>query len=217
MTNKPKILIVDDESEWREELVALLSSADYDIEVAQSFESAREKLRSTRYAVIIVDLELEVDEGPRTFEGFGLLSGIQFLQSFPVGQGKAIVLSAYGTPELVKQAFKRGVYDFLFKQEIDRDELVRIVQEAVDLWVARPIETPERQLSPEEGNQFDRLVHQFVQAKGVQSPRDLTPKEQLEFLDLIRRFMRGEAITFDVPEGAINPWSRETSPGEQAN
>ena len=181
MTNKPKILIVDDESEWREELVALLSSADYDIEVAQSFESAREKLRSTRYAVIIVDLELEVDEGPRTFEGFGLLSGIQFLQSFPVGQGKAIVLSAYGTPELVKQAFKRGVYDFLFKQEIDRDELVRIVQEAVDLWVARPIETPERQLSPEEGNQFTDWFTNLFKRRAYSRQETLRPRSNSSF------------------------------------
>jgi len=162
-----------------------------------------------------------VDEGPRTFEGFGLLSGIQFLQSLPVGQGKAIVLSAYGTPELVRQAFKRGVYDFIFKQDLDRDELLRIVREAIDLWVAHPIETSERQLSPEEGNEFDQLefdrqVHKFVQAKGAQSPRDLKPKEQLELLDWIRRFMRGEVITFDVPEGAVNPWSRETNSGERS-
>lgn len=215
MTNKPKILIVDDDQGWLDEVVHLLSSEDYDIDKASSFKTARKKLGSTRYAAIIIDLELEESEGPRTFEGFGLLSGNQFLESLPQGQGKAIVFSAYGTSKLVRQAFKHGAYDFMFKQDFDEDKFLAVVRDAVELWRSRGIVGSELQLRPEQEEEYERFVHQFRQSKGVQSFRDLRPVEEKEFRELARRFMRGESITFDVPDDAVNPWAREADPARQ--
>jgi DNA-binding NtrC family response regulator len=214
MANRPKTLIVDDDPGWLKELVPLLRRAGYEVETASSFDIARNKLIHTMYAVIIVDLELEAIKEPHTFEGFGLLSGIQFLESLERGQGKAIVLSAYKEAENVRQAFRRGAYDFVFKQEFDESKFLGIVKSAIDLWMSHRISVPELRLSPEEERQYERLVHQFIKAKGVRSLRDLTPEEEKEFRQLTRRFMSGEPITLDVPEDAVNPWAHETGATE---
>lgn len=215
MTGKSTVLIVDDDPVWVEELVDILVQANYDVEVARSFEVARDKLRSKTYATIVIDLQLEPSEDPQMYEGFGLLTGIQFLESLSQGQGKAIVLSAYGTLEHREQAFKRGVYKFVSKQRFDRDEFLDIVQGAVELWTSYPVMISKLKLSPEEEKQYERLVREFIREKGVQSLRDLTPEEEREFQRLTREFMRGKPIIFDVPEDAVNPWERETDLAEQ--
>lgn len=181
--SKFKILVVDDDHAWLTELVYLLSNADYDVEAASSFDIARDKLVSTTYAVIIIDLELEVGEVPRTFEGFGLLSGNRFLQELPRRQGKAIVLSAYGEIEHMRQAFKSGAYDFIQKQEFDVDIFLDVVREAVEHWDSHCDVMPQRALTPEEDKEYMRLT---------------------------RQFLRGQSIQFDVPEGAVNPWEEQS-------
>jgi DNA-binding NtrC family response regulator len=179
MTDKLKILVVDDDPEWRKELDSLLSSADYKVETASSFQLARDKLLTATYAAIIIDLELEPSEAPQTFEGFGLLDGIQFLEELPRRQGKVIVLSAYGTIEHMRQAFKRGAYDFIQKQGFDKDKFLGIVREAVEQWRSSRAGMPQRELTPEEKKEYDRVTRQFLQ---------------------------GQPIQFDVPDDAVNPW-----------
>lgn len=183
MSSRPNILIVDDDHAWLKELDDLLSNADYDVETASSFDIAREKLLSTMYAVIIIDLELEASEVPQTFEGFGLLSGIRFLQQLPRRQGKAIVLSAYGDVELMRQAFKRGAYDFIRKQDFEKDTFLDVVREAIEVGKSHRAVMPQRALTPEEDKEYRRLT---------------------------RQFLRGQPVQFDVPEDAINPWEEQS-------
>ncbi len=181
--SNPKVLIVDDDPAWLEELVPLFSNANYDVETAPSFDLARDKLLTTAYAAIIIDLELEPSEVPQTFEGFGLLSGIRFLEELPRRQGKAIVLSAYGGVEQMRRAFKRGAYDFIQKQEFDKDTFLDTVREAVELWKSSRDMAPQRELTPEEKKEYKRVT---------------------------RQFLRGQPIQFDVPEDAVNPWAKQS-------
>lgn len=180
---KPKILIVDDDPGWLEELANILSNANYDVEKAGSFDLARNKLLTTTYAAIIIDLELEPSEVPRTFEGFGLLSGIRFLEELPRRQGKAIVLSVYGGIEQMRRAFKSGAYDFIHKHEFGEDTFLGIVREAVEQWMPSRAVPPQRGLTAEEKREYDRVTQQFLQGKSIQ---------------------------FDTPDDAVNPWSKKS-------
>lgn len=183
------ILIVDDDPRWREELVSLLSEANYDVEEASSLQDAYEKLLHTAYAVIIIDLDLESEEtgDPRRFEGFGLLDGRSFLEELPQRQGKAIVLSAYGGIEPMRQAFKRGAYDFVLKQEVDGKRFLGLVREAAELWEPRHTEETQRDLTSEEKKEYKRVTWQF---------------------------MRGKPVRYEVPSDAVNPWSARSEAPE---
>jgi DNA-binding NtrC family response regulator len=177
MTIKNKILLVDDDPAWLEELVPPLSKAGYDVDTVSSFEAASEKLLDSTYPVIILDLELE--GSPQQLEGLGLLDGLKFLETIPRRQGKAIVLSAYKNIENMRQAFKRGAYDFIAKQDLSVKDFLDIVEEAAKRW--RP--------------------HQHQ--------RELTPEQKQEYKRVTRKFLRGEPVRFDVPSEASNPWSYE--------
>lgn len=181
--SNPKVLIVDDDPAWLEELVPLLNNANYDVETAHSFDLARDKLLTTGYAVIIIDLELGGSEVPQAFEGLGLLSGLQFLEEVAQRQSKAIVLSAYGTTENIRQAFKRGAYDFIDKQKIEENEFLENVREAVEQWES---------------------------GRAVATQRELTPEEEKEYKRVTLQFRRGQPVQFDVPEDAVNPWAEES-------
>ena len=183
MMSNPKVLIVDDDPAWLEELVPLLNNANYDVETAHSFDLARDKLLTTGYAVIIIDLELGGSEVPQAFEGLGLLSGLQFLEEVAQRQSKAIVLSAYGTTENIRQAFKRGAYDFIDKQKIEENEFLENVREAVEQWES---------------------------GRAVATQRELTPEEEKEYKRVTLQFRRGQPVQFDVPEDAVNPWAEES-------
>jgi DNA-binding NtrC family response regulator len=182
IVNKTRVLIVDDDPAWLEELVPLLSNAGYDVETASSFDTARDKLALGVYAVTIIDLELGGNGVPQAFEGLGLLSGLQFLEEITHRPCKTVVLSAYGTNENIRQAFKRGAYDFIEKQSFDQDEFLEIVRDAEEQWhSSRPV-VPPRELTPEEKKEYDRVT---------------------------RRFLQGKPILFNIPDDAINPWSKE--------
>lgn len=182
--DKPKILVIDDDPGWLQELTAILNDANYEVETAPSFELARQKLPSSSYAVIIIDLELGGAIVPQTFEGFGLLDGVRFLEELPRKQGRAIVVSAYATIENVKWAFKRGAYDFIQKQSFDKAKFLTTVKEAVELWQSSRALKPQRELTTEEQKEYERVT---------------------------REFLRGKPIEFDVPEDAVNPWDTQSN------
>jgi len=183
VTDRPKILVVDDDPGWLEELDSLLGEAGYVVETAPSFEVAGAKLLTATYAAIIVDLALSKDGVSQEFEGLGLLSGLQFLERVPRRQGKAIVLSAYGSIEHIRQAFKRGAHDFMEKQHFDESRFLDTVREAVDWWKSSRILAPQRELTPAEMKEYKRIT---------------------------RQFLRGQSIHLDVPDDAVNPWAKQS-------
>jgi len=183
MANTPKILLVDDDPTWTAELGDILRSANYTVDIVQSFNLARDRLLTTTYAVIIIDLKLEEGGSSESFEGLGLLSGLQFLEEISQEQGRAIVLSAYGSIEHIRLAFKRGAYDFVQKQEFDRDAFLDIVQEAAEPWESR---------------------------HGAISPRELTPEEKETYRKMTLQFLRGRPVRFEVPKDAVNPWAKQS-------
>jgi FixJ family two-component response regulator len=184
--DKHKVLVVDDELEWTEVLTDLLESAGYDVNASSSFPAARERLLHDTYAVIVIDLDLEIEESgtQRSYEGYGLLSGLQFLESLSQKQGRAIVLSVHGEVEQMRQAFKRGAHDFIDKRRFDRNEFLRVVREAIDLWETGRTPLEKRELTSEEKKEYDRVT---------------------------RQYLRGKSIKFDNSLHEVHPWAKESS------
>ena len=101
-----KILIVDDESDFRTLLVEALGGMGYSPEGAETAEQAIEMAKVKHYAIIFTDLNM-----PGGLSGLDLLHAIQQIDP----RTFCILMTGYATTESAIQALKNGAYDFIQK------------------------------------------------------------------------------------------------------
>jgi two-component system response regulator AtoC len=114
-----RVLVVDDEENIRLVLRTLLRKHGYEVEVADSGESAIAQLDSFGPDVVLTDVRM-----PR-MGGLDLLSAIKAKQ-YPA---TVIVMSAYGNVDLAIEAMKAGAYDYVSKP-FKPDEIVLALRKA---------------------------------------------------------------------------------------
>ncbi len=117
--NNQLLIIIDDEASVRDSLSLLFSQVGF---LVATFQSVEELISSAYYGVrcsAIIDMNL------------GGLSGIDALKMIKKEQLpiNVIVISAYGTPKSVREAFKVDAFDFVEKP-YDPNELIDIVRRA---------------------------------------------------------------------------------------
>jgi two-component system response regulator PilR (NtrC family) len=101
----PRLLVVDDEPDLRTLYELTLMREGYDVESAGSVAEAWRLLESQRYELLITDMRLP--DGT----GLDLLARLE-----AAGRSeKAMVITAYGSPENAVEALKSGAYDYLTK------------------------------------------------------------------------------------------------------
>ena len=101
-----RILIVDDEPDFRTLLVEALASMGYSPEGADTAEAAIQMAKLRHYAIIFTDLNM-----PGGLSGLDLINTIQEIDS----RTFCILMTGYATTESAIQALKRGAYDFIQK------------------------------------------------------------------------------------------------------
>ena len=126
MSRKGSILIIDDLEQWREETAEILQHEGYHADVAPTIARALEMLQEAIYHILIVDFRMnEADQSNE--EGIDLLEELERLGLMDSVQ--IIMLSAYGTKELTRKAFKEyAVADFLYKEDFSKSALLDSVR-----------------------------------------------------------------------------------------
>ena len=112
MTEKPTLLIVDDEKPTRDGLRAALEDR-YDVYVAQDAKAAMDLLERENFDALLTDFRLPSEDGMK------LIARAKSLARPPV----CILMTAYGSEELAVDAMKRGADDYLPKGRLQIDEL----------------------------------------------------------------------------------------------
>src|ERR1700761_6594774 len=112
MTEKPTLLIVDDEKTTREGLRAALDER-YDVYIAEDAKTAMELLESENFDVMLTDFRLPNEDGLK------LIARAKSLARPPI----CILMTAYGSEELAVDAMKRGADDYIAKGRLQIDEL----------------------------------------------------------------------------------------------
>ena len=108
---KTRVLIVDDQKNWREMLYDALDPNAHDIETATSYDEAKNKLRRRAFHVLVSDQRL-VDADDMNIEGIVLLDEVAELQDGT----QTIIVTGYPTVEAAKEAIRgRNAYDYLLK------------------------------------------------------------------------------------------------------
>ncbi len=112
MTEKPTLLIVDDEKPTRDGLRAALEDR-YDVYVAEDATAATELLEREHFDVLLSDFRLPNEDGMK------LIARAKSLARPPI----CILMTAYGSEELAVDAMKRGADDYIAKGRLQIDEL----------------------------------------------------------------------------------------------
>ncbi len=120
MTEKPTLLIVDDEKPTRDGLRAALEDR-YDVYVAEDAKTAMELLERENFDVLLTDFRLPGEDGMK------LISRAKSLARPPI----CILMTAYGSEELAVDAMKRGADDYISKGRLQIDELEMRIARAV--------------------------------------------------------------------------------------
>ena len=122
MTTKPRILLVDDDTDILRLLSIRLSTSGYEVISVESAEKALARIHSFHPHLVITDLQMEKMDGMALFEQLH-----DTHPSLPV-----IILTAHGTIPDAVQATKKGVFAYLTKP-FGGKQLVETVQNGIKL------------------------------------------------------------------------------------
>ncbi|OQP06143.1 DNA-binding response regulator [Geobacillus sp. 46C-IIa] len=173
------ILIVDDEPRTREGLrktVDMWAVGKYEVISAANADEAIEIAKRKPIHLLITDIRMP------EMTGLELIKQLRLLGSRPV----TIIISAYSEFAYAQEAITLGVVNYLLKP-IDRDELLRAAEEAIEVWKERQkTETAKKIIDQhvfeaEEGIRSP-LIRQAIQFVGEHLHQPFSLREVSEFL-----------------------------------
>ncbi len=119
MTQKIKVMVVDDEDRFRETASVLLTKKGFNATIAGSGEEAIQILRTTPHDVVVLDVKMG------GMDGHEALSEIKKISP----QTQVIMLTGHGTPDSAASSRKLAAFDYLAKP-CDIDILAAKIKEA---------------------------------------------------------------------------------------
>jgi two-component system, NtrC family, response regulator PilR len=165
----PRLLVVDDEPDLRTLYELTLLREDYDVESAGTLDEAWSLLQQRGpggFQLVITDMRLP--------DG----SGLDLLRRLEdAGRGeKAVVITAYGSPENAVEALKAGAYDYLTKP-VDLRQFRAVVASALGRTPPAPAKTVSpaaiRTQAPRPRSALERIVGD---SEAMQQVRSLVGK-----------------------------------------
>lgn len=115
-----KVLVVDDEKNQREIYRLILEDDGYQVTTAQSGEQALRIAGENPFDLVLTDYKMA------GMDGLTLLNELLKLDPSII----VVMMTAHGSVESVKEALRSGAFDYLEKP-VDRDQLLRVVQDAL--------------------------------------------------------------------------------------
>ena len=114
-----KILLVDDEEIFSDNMARLLQNRHYKVTAVYNVESAIKALEKDKFDVIVLDLKMP------GMDGIATLKEIKSLGLFT----QTLLLTGHGSIDAAVEAIRLGAYDFLSKP-CEIDELVEKIEGA---------------------------------------------------------------------------------------
>ena len=123
--SRPRILVVDDESDIRDLLSLLLKNGGYEPVACATTDEAKGRLAVDSFDLVITDLMMGAGPG-----GMSLLRHVRRHHSMPV-----VVITAFGTVEFALDAMRAGAFDFI-RKPLNMNDLKVTVESALEHQVA---------------------------------------------------------------------------------
>ncbi|VAX15878.1 hypothetical protein MNBD_NITROSPINAE02-1267 [hydrothermal vent metagenome] len=120
-------MIVDDEEGIRKSLSSYLKLEDYNVDTAENGKEALEKLRKTKYNIVLMDINMPVMDG---LEALKEIKRIDF-------SIQVIMMTAYSTFDKTIKSLEFGATDYVMKPFKDLSEILHLInlsEERLDRW-----------------------------------------------------------------------------------
>ena len=127
-----RVLVVDDEDDFRETLVKRLKARKLDVRGSESGQSALDLMEKIAFDVVILDIKMPGMDGITALE--------EMKKRMPLVE--VILLTGHASVEAGIEGMKVGAFDYVMKP-VNVDELLEKVREAYERKVIRE-EQPER-------------------------------------------------------------------------
>jgi CheY-like chemotaxis protein len=192
MNRQGRILVIDDLENWRKEVVEALQDEGFYADAVSTVDDALERLNETLYHLLILDIRM-VDTDPSNKEGIDLLGELE-QRGLSEAINVIILLSAYGTQERMRMAFKDyKVVDFLSKEKLNLAILLEPVQRVFSKEVNINLVL---QILWQQINGSEQAVTNLEVEGGLVKPgTDLQKRMAFELEDLLcRLFHRAKSI-----------------------
>jgi DNA-binding NtrC family response regulator len=153
-----KILIVDDELIMRESLAGWLERDGHQVQTAPSGEDALEKLKETKFDIMLVDIKMEG------------ISGLDVLRHVKESDPDIaiVMITAYGSIQTAIEAMKNGAHDYMLKP-FDPNELGMLIEKIIRFQD----QTREMLFLRQEHRERTRFESMIGQSKAMQQIFDL--------------------------------------------
>src|SRR5512136_1281166 len=114
-----RILVVDDEENFRHILSVILKKERYEVETASNGEEALQRISNATFDQVLCDIRMPG------------MDGLDFLKEVRKTEADAnvIMMSAYGTLDIAIEAMKLGAYDYISKP-FKPDEIILTLKKA---------------------------------------------------------------------------------------
>jgi len=122
MKSETKILIVDDEKNFRELLRAILKKRGYKADCAQNGLEAVRAMKSQEYDIVITDLMMD---------GMNGMDLIKYIKENNI-KSRCIIITAYGSIENAVEAIKEGAFSYFIKSN-NPQELIFEIEKIVEI------------------------------------------------------------------------------------
>ena len=113
---KIRVLVVDDEEQFVEQLTERLQLRDYDVTACFSGEEAIEKLKKFNFDVVILDVAMPGMDGIETLRELKKLKPLT----------EVIMLTGHATVESAIEGMKLGAFDYLLKPTKTDDLVLKV-------------------------------------------------------------------------------------------
>ncbi len=118
---KESVLLVDDEKAYLLALQDMLQSEGYKVDTAETLIDACANIKGNSYSTVIADVRLT---GTLSAEGLAVLDAVKQASKAT----KVIVITGFGSAEIMKAAFLRGA-DYYFEKPVSFKTIMNAIQE----------------------------------------------------------------------------------------
>jgi two-component system response regulator HydG len=119
MSKKLRILVVDDNPEFCQNLADILQEKGWEVATAYDGFKALESVKQSGFDLVLIDIKMPVMNGVETFKKMK-----EIAPGTPV-----IMMSAYAVEELIREALHEEVFGFL-KKPVDFEKLYNLIEQA---------------------------------------------------------------------------------------
>ncbi|MGE4291521.1 MAG: response regulator [Desulfovibrio sp.] len=120
-TNRPRVLLVDDEDRFRSTMIKILRLKGIDAQGAANAEEALRAAAGEKFDAVLLDMRLGEDSGLDVLRGLRK-NGVRT---------EVIVLTGHALPELPADLAGEGVSDYLLKP-VEPDEIAARIESVIE-------------------------------------------------------------------------------------